>query len=160
MWVHLGCILVSLLCSNHVTRRWGKGVMPRRYWLSREDVRGEARRVLGRVGEDVRGVRVGLGPSVRDDHDGEGKWTRRRGRRRGLRDRVGSSLDGEHFDSEDGERQRVGPDGELGCGELGGSEGGGGGAVMRPRHVKKPSRSVFREDRQDTGGGRYTSMGL
>jgi hypothetical protein len=32
----LGIILAALLCSNHVTYRFGKGMMPKAYRLSRE----------------------------------------------------------------------------------------------------------------------------
>ncbi|KAJ3556761.1 hypothetical protein NM688_g1847 [Phlebia brevispora] len=36
--VHIVNIFVALLCANHVTRRFGKGVMPREYRLTSEDV--------------------------------------------------------------------------------------------------------------------------
>lgn len=31
--VQLGCILAALVCANHVTYRWGKGMTPERYRL-------------------------------------------------------------------------------------------------------------------------------
>ncbi|KAK7043313.1 Tetraspanin family-domain-containing protein [Favolaschia claudopus] len=34
--VHIGVMLAALLCSNHVTYRFGKGMMPKAYRLSRE----------------------------------------------------------------------------------------------------------------------------
>ncbi|KAF7341790.1 hypothetical protein MSAN_02033800 [Mycena sanguinolenta] len=34
--VHIGIIVAALLCSNHVTYRFGKGMMPKAYRLSRE----------------------------------------------------------------------------------------------------------------------------
>ncbi|KIY68206.1 hypothetical protein CYLTODRAFT_351740 [Cylindrobasidium torrendii FP15055 ss-10] len=37
--VHLMNIVVSLLCANHVTETFGKGVMPRQYRLTKADVR-------------------------------------------------------------------------------------------------------------------------
>ncbi|KAG9049498.1 hypothetical protein FS837_010094 [Tulasnella sp. UAMH 9824] len=33
---HLACIVASLLCSNHVTHRFGKGMMPKAYRLNQE----------------------------------------------------------------------------------------------------------------------------
>lgn len=39
-------IFVSLLCANHVTRTFGKGIMPKKYWLSGEDVRADAEKIL------------------------------------------------------------------------------------------------------------------
>ncbi|CAK5271659.1 unnamed protein product [Mycena citricolor] len=36
--VHIGVIVCALLCSNHVTYRFGKGMMPRAYRLKQEDV--------------------------------------------------------------------------------------------------------------------------
>lgn len=33
---HLGCIVAALLCSNHVTHRFGKGMMPKAYRLNQE----------------------------------------------------------------------------------------------------------------------------
>lgn len=33
---HIGCILAALLCSNHVTYRFGKGMMPKAYRLNPE----------------------------------------------------------------------------------------------------------------------------
>jgi hypothetical protein len=32
--VHIFCIVAALLCSNHVTYRFGKGMMPKAYRLS------------------------------------------------------------------------------------------------------------------------------
>lgn len=32
--LHVGIIVVALLCSNHVTYRFGKGMMPKAYRLS------------------------------------------------------------------------------------------------------------------------------
>ncbi|KAH8822578.1 Tetraspanin family-domain-containing protein [Flagelloscypha sp. PMI_526] len=37
--LHVANILVSLLCANHVTKRFGKGVMPRKYWLTGIDLK-------------------------------------------------------------------------------------------------------------------------
>lgn len=44
--VHIINIVVSLLCANHVTRTFGKGIMPKRYWLSGADVRADAQRFM------------------------------------------------------------------------------------------------------------------
>ena len=47
--LHVVNIFVSLLCANHVTRTFGKGVMPRRYRLSGADVRSDAEKILGTI---------------------------------------------------------------------------------------------------------------
>jgi len=39
-------IVIALLCSNNVTQRFGKGILPRQYWLRVEDVREEAQRIM------------------------------------------------------------------------------------------------------------------
>lgn len=36
--VHIANIFVSLVCANHVTRRFGKGIVPRKYRLTSADV--------------------------------------------------------------------------------------------------------------------------
>ncbi|KIJ59258.1 hypothetical protein HYDPIDRAFT_101011 [Hydnomerulius pinastri MD-312] len=43
--LHLYIMIAALLCANHVDKRFGKGIMPRNYWLSTEDVRREAERL-------------------------------------------------------------------------------------------------------------------
>ena len=40
--LHILNIFVALLCANHVTRTFGKGITPRRYRLCAEDVRADA----------------------------------------------------------------------------------------------------------------------
>ncbi|EKM49803.1 uncharacterized protein PHACADRAFT_106621 [Phanerochaete carnosa HHB-10118-sp] len=45
--LHIANITVSLLCTNHVTRTFGKGIMPRQYRLSGADVQSDAERILG-----------------------------------------------------------------------------------------------------------------
>ncbi|KAI0770672.1 hypothetical protein C8Q74DRAFT_1333987 [Fomes fomentarius] len=40
--VHIGNVIVALLCANHVTRTFGKGITPKRYRLSGEDVQADA----------------------------------------------------------------------------------------------------------------------
>jgi len=42
--VHIINIFVSLLCANHITRTFGKGIMPKRYWLSNADLHADAER--------------------------------------------------------------------------------------------------------------------
>ncbi|KAI0754466.1 hypothetical protein C8Q80DRAFT_1094302 [Daedaleopsis nitida] len=55
--VHVANILVALLCANHVTRTFGKGLMPRRYRLSGEDVRRDAAVLMEALsGSGVRGI--------------------------------------------------------------------------------------------------------
>ncbi|KDQ62102.1 hypothetical protein JAAARDRAFT_121690 [Jaapia argillacea MUCL 33604] len=36
--LHIINIFVALVCANHVTKRFGKGIMPKKYWLKVEDV--------------------------------------------------------------------------------------------------------------------------
>ncbi|OCH87332.1 hypothetical protein OBBRIDRAFT_736360 [Obba rivulosa] len=45
--LHVLNILVALLCANHVTRTFGKGLMPKRYRLSGADVRADAEKIMG-----------------------------------------------------------------------------------------------------------------
>ncbi|KAH9831335.1 uncharacterized protein C8Q71DRAFT_781965 [Rhodofomes roseus] len=49
--VHIINIFVSLLCSNHITRTFGKGIMPKRYWLSNADLCADAERLNGAFAE-------------------------------------------------------------------------------------------------------------
>jgi len=44
--VHLGNMVVAFLCSNHINNTFGKGITPRRYRLSPEDVKVDAGRIL------------------------------------------------------------------------------------------------------------------
>lgn len=55
--LHILNIVVSLLCANHVTKTFGKGIMPRRYRLKGADVQADAEKILGalrRMGPVVR----------------------------------------------------------------------------------------------------------
>jgi len=45
--LHIVNIIVALLCSNHVTRAFGKGLMPKKYRLSGADVRAGAEKIMG-----------------------------------------------------------------------------------------------------------------
>ncbi|EMD39612.1 hypothetical protein CERSUDRAFT_150212 [Gelatoporia subvermispora B] len=45
--LHIANIVVSLLCANHVTHTFGKGLMPKKYRLSGADVRADAEKILG-----------------------------------------------------------------------------------------------------------------
>ena len=53
--VHILNIFVALLCANHVTRTFGKGITPKRYRLRGEDVRADAE-VLVKALREVRPV--------------------------------------------------------------------------------------------------------
>ncbi|KAH9947470.1 hypothetical protein B0H21DRAFT_854140 [Amylocystis lapponica] len=57
--VHLANIGAALLCANHVTRTFGKGLVPRRYRLRGADVRADARRLA-----DALGVRPVVRPGL------------------------------------------------------------------------------------------------
>lgn len=47
--LHIVNIVVALLCANHVTRTFGKGLMPKRYRLNGADIRADAEKILGSV---------------------------------------------------------------------------------------------------------------
>lgn len=44
--LHIVNIFVALCCANHVTVRFGKGIMPKRYRLKGEDVRRDAEKIV------------------------------------------------------------------------------------------------------------------
>lgn len=47
--LHLINIMVSLLCSNHVTKTFGKGITPKQYRLSGADVKADAEKIAKRM---------------------------------------------------------------------------------------------------------------
>ncbi len=49
--LHVLNVAVALLCANHVTRTFGKGITPKRYRLSVDDVRADAAALLGAMRE-------------------------------------------------------------------------------------------------------------
>ncbi|KAG8894373.1 hypothetical protein FRC01_013006 [Tulasnella sp. 417] len=55
--VQLGCIITALLCSNHVTYRFGKGMMPKAYRLNQESMaiimENYANQLADQYGDDV-----------------------------------------------------------------------------------------------------------
>ncbi|KAJ7119876.1 hypothetical protein C8R44DRAFT_789036 [Mycena epipterygia] len=54
--LHLLNVLVALLCANHVTATFGKGITPRMYRLTRVDVQADAEKIMRQVkgpGRDV-----------------------------------------------------------------------------------------------------------
>ncbi|KAI0763550.1 hypothetical protein BD413DRAFT_606549 [Trametes elegans] len=53
--LHVVNIAVALLCANHVTRAFGKGLTPKRYRLSGDDVRADAEALMKAL-KDVRPV--------------------------------------------------------------------------------------------------------
>ncbi|KAJ7046466.1 tetraspanin Tsp2 family [Mycena alexandri] len=58
--LHLLNVLVALVCANHVTERFGRGVTPERYRLTRVDVQADAEKIMrmgppGRLLERSRG---------------------------------------------------------------------------------------------------------
>ncbi|KAG6812114.1 hypothetical protein H0H92_004343 [Tricholoma furcatifolium] len=50
--LHLCNIVVSLLCANHLTDRFGRGITPKQYRLKVDDVRAEAERILAELQVD------------------------------------------------------------------------------------------------------------
>ncbi|KAF9046233.1 Tetraspanin family-domain-containing protein, partial [Panaeolus papilionaceus] len=45
--VHLVNVIAALLCANHITKSFGKGMTPKQYRLSALDVKEDAHRILG-----------------------------------------------------------------------------------------------------------------
>ncbi|KAI0076725.1 hypothetical protein K474DRAFT_1597400 [Panus rudis PR-1116 ss-1] len=45
--VHIINIIVALLCANHVTNTFGKGITPKQYRLNTEDVKADAEKIMG-----------------------------------------------------------------------------------------------------------------
>ncbi|KAJ6584433.1 hypothetical protein B0H19DRAFT_925797 [Mycena capillaripes] len=72
--LHLLNLLVALLCSNHVTETFGKGIAPERYHLTNFDVQVDAEKIMGRIpmpSEHRLSSRVSAGALSREDTDGE-----------------------------------------------------------------------------------------
>jgi hypothetical protein len=63
--LHLVSVLVALLCANHVSEAFGKGITPRRYRLTSVDVQADAEKIMRGV-EELDIWRTGLG-ILRDD---------------------------------------------------------------------------------------------
>ncbi|KAI0698137.1 hypothetical protein BC835DRAFT_1206749, partial [Cytidiella melzeri] len=62
--LHILNIFVSLLCANHVTHTFGKGIMPRQYRLSGADVQADAEKIFGTLGQIGAVVRPTLARST------------------------------------------------------------------------------------------------
>lgn len=75
--LHLLNVLVALLCANHVTETFGKGITPERYRLTSVDVQTDAEKIMRGMRLDVmpskRRLSSGVSESVisREDTDGE-----------------------------------------------------------------------------------------
>lgn len=68
--LHIANIFFSLLCANHVTRRFGKGIMPRQYRLSGADVQADAEKFSEMLRVEVpRMSRSSTWVSARDDRE-------------------------------------------------------------------------------------------
>lgn len=52
--LHIINIVVALLCANHITRTFGKGITPKQYRLSNMDVRADADKILKGIRAVVR----------------------------------------------------------------------------------------------------------
>ncbi|EGN97950.1 hypothetical protein SERLA73DRAFT_56106, partial [Serpula lacrymans var. lacrymans S7.3] len=67
--LHILAIVVALLCANHVTRRFGKGILPRAYWLRMADVREEAEKFFkaGLIARPVMAERAPANASMTRD---------------------------------------------------------------------------------------------
>lgn len=59
--LHMVNMTVALLCANHVTKTFGKGIMPRKYRLSSADVLADAEKILNGA------MYVGARPLVRPE---------------------------------------------------------------------------------------------
>lgn len=75
--LHLLNVLMALLCANHVTETFGKGITPERYRLTSVDVQTDAEKIMRGMRLDVmsskRRLSSGVSASVisREDTDGE-----------------------------------------------------------------------------------------
>ncbi|KAJ7726517.1 tetraspanin Tsp2 family [Mycena metata] len=72
--LHLVNVLVALVCANHVTERFGRGVTPERYRLTSGDVQADAEKIMrmGPPGRLLERSRVASrGAVFREDADGE-----------------------------------------------------------------------------------------
>ncbi|KAH8086022.1 hypothetical protein BXZ70DRAFT_900021 [Cristinia sonorae] len=69
--LHVANIFVALCCVNHVTVRFGKGIMPKRYRLQAEDVRRDAGKVKEALGvvSRPRFVRASSSSVFREDKE-------------------------------------------------------------------------------------------
>lgn len=47
--LHIVNVVVALLCANHMTTTFGKGITPKKYRLSGVDVRTDAERILNGI---------------------------------------------------------------------------------------------------------------
>lgn len=54
--LHILNIFVSLLCANHVTKTFGKGITPKQYRLSGADVKADAEKIFGAIKDASRVV--------------------------------------------------------------------------------------------------------
>ncbi|TFY71890.1 hypothetical protein EVG20_g1104 [Dentipellis fragilis] len=95
--LHLMNIIAALLCSNHVTRRFGKGIMPKRYRLRIADVASitaltERLEEESRRGSPARMVALGLPQAVRATSTGLGLFREDREDRRFHPRSISSSL--------------------------------------------------------------------
>lgn len=64
--LHLVNVLIALLCANHLTRTFGKGVTPKKYRLTATDVRADADKILrgmNRTGDPAGRPNLSRGPS-------------------------------------------------------------------------------------------------
>ncbi|KAL0960604.1 hypothetical protein HGRIS_005636 [Hohenbuehelia grisea] len=63
--IHVINIVVALLCTNHITHRFGKGITPKQYRLTEKDVQRDATEIKRRIGKgDAATMRATL---IRDD---------------------------------------------------------------------------------------------
>ncbi|KAA1472188.1 hypothetical protein DENSPDRAFT_930107 [Dentipellis sp. KUC8613] len=95
--LHLMNIVAALLCSNHVTRRFGKGIMPKRYRLRIADVASitaltERLEEESRRGSPARMVALGMPQAVRATSTGLGLFREDRDDRRFHPRSISSSL--------------------------------------------------------------------
>jgi hypothetical protein len=60
--LHIINIVVALLCANHMTRTFGKGITPKQYRLSSKDVRADADKILRGISRS--GVRAVVRPEM------------------------------------------------------------------------------------------------
>ena len=62
--LHLVNMVIALLCSNHITKTFGKGITPMRYRLTPKDVKTNAEKILMKNGVELPGTSVYEGTGV------------------------------------------------------------------------------------------------
>lgn len=72
--VHLLNIAIALLCSNHVTEMFGKGIMPRKYRLTKGDLKADKEKLEGMIMKRPEYSRAPSSLTFREDRKRTNGW--------------------------------------------------------------------------------------